>query len=55
MELTPEQLNAALDKVRENLKDPAFWERVKETERGIRVIEQNAIVDRSRLHEPITI
>lgn len=56
MELTTEQINAALDQVRESLKNPAFWEeRVKQTELGIKVIEQNAVVDRSKLHEPITI
>ena len=55
MELTTEQINAALDQVRENLKNPAFWERVKETERGIKVIEQSAVIDRTKLYEPVTI
>lgn len=34
MQPTAEQIRAA----RENLQNPAFWERVKETERGIQVV-----------------
>lgn len=52
---TTEQINAALDEVRKNLQNPAFWERVKETERGIKVVQQNAVVDRTKLHKPVTI
>lgn len=53
MDPTTEQLNAALDKVRENLQNPASWERVKKTERGTQVVLQSAVIDRTKMHLPI--
>lgn len=52
---TPEQINAALDQVRKDLQSPAFWERVEETKRGVRALQEKAVIDRSKLHRPVTI
>ena len=52
---TPEQLNAALDQVRKDLQSPAFWERVQETKRGVAELQKKAVIDRSKLHIPVTL
>lgn len=52
---TTEEINAILDEVRSNLQNRTHWERTEAMKRGARELQKKAVVDRTKLHKPITI